>query len=253
MEGLFPLMKKPLINTTIQNENFRMAILNNDFETFEDLCRSESISDQIRRYNYPQYHKKSDEQSFCAISVANWVSVERFEFIIDVSKEIPTQYVFDLAVGYRLWDIVSYLHNYGFRHGTVERVFSNLFHERIPDAIKIALYYPNLWDALSEYSDQISDIIDVARHRRNRALDASVAILSLKKKRPNLIHKDVLQIIAKMIMQKDNVTKEKWGEPRFWNRSNLIAKQSENPFSVWILLCILFFGAYYFLIWLVKK
>lgn len=246
-------MKKPLINTTIQNEEFRIAILNNDFETFEDLCKNESISDQIRRYNYPQYHKKLDEHSFCAISVAYWVSVERFEFIVEVSKERPTQYVFDLSVEFRLWDIVAYLHTYGFRHGIVERVFQNLFYERKRDAIKLALYYPDLWYDLLDIGIEISDIIDVARHRRNRALDASVAILSLKKKRPNLIHKDVLKIIAKTIMQKDNVAKEKWGELRFWNRSNLIAKQSKNSFSVWIVACVLFFVMYYFLIWLVKK
>jgi hypothetical protein len=236
-----------------QNEEFRIAILNNDLESFGNLCINESTSSQIRRYNYPEYYEHLDEKSFCAIAIVYFVSVERFEFILKVSKERPTQYVFDLAVEYRLWDIVSYLHNYGFKHGTVERVFSHLFDEMRRDAVKIALYYPHLWDALFEYSDQIADIIDVARHRRNRALDATIAILSLKKKRPNSIHKDVLQIIAKMIIQKDNVAKKEWGEPRFFDRSILIRKHSKNPFSVWIVVCFLFFIIYYSLILLVKK
>jgi hypothetical protein len=241
-------MKKPLINTTIQNEEFRIAILNNDLDCFENLCRKESRSSQIREYDYIHRRALSYDQSFCYIGVVYRVSVEQFKFILKVSKERPSQYVFNLAVDYCLWDIVSYLHNYDFKHGTVERVFSHLFDEKRRDAIEIALYYPNLWDALLEYSDQIADIIDVARHRRNRAFDATIAILSLKKKRPNLIHKDVLQIIAKMIIQKDNVAKKEWGEPRFFDRSSLIARNDAEWVSVFVVLCILFFVIYYFLI-----
>ena len=215
-----------------RNNEFRIAILNSDFETFEDLCKSESISDQIRRYNYPQYYKKLDEHSFCAIAVAYWVSVDIFEFIVEVSKERPTQYVFDLATRFHLWDIVSYLHNYGSRHKTIESFFQNLMHERKRDAVEVALYYPEFWNDSSKYIDEIVDIIDVARHRRNRALDASVAILSLKKKRSNLIHKDGLKIIAKIIMQKDNVAKRGWGEPR----NSIFPKEAKDMLYHYLLL-----------------
>jgi hypothetical protein len=246
-------MKKPLINTTTQNEEFRIAILNNDLDCFENLCRKEYRSSQIREYGYPRYRLSLEKESFCTIAVACWVSVERFEFILKVSKERPSQYVFDLAVEYCLWDIVSYLHDYGFRHKTIGHFFDNLISERRRSSVEIALYYPEFWDNSSKYIDEIIDIIDVARHRRSRALNASVAILSLKKKRPNLIHKDVLQIIAKTIMQKDNVAKEKWGEPRFFNRLPLRTRNNKEWVFVCTVLCILFFSVHYFLIWLAKK
>jgi hypothetical protein len=71
----------------------------------------------------------------------------------------------------------------------------------------------------------------------------SVALLSLKKKRPDLASKDVLRLIAQMMLDKRSVAKEEWGRPRFYQQQFLMGKQTKEFVFVFIGLC---------LIWLIK-
>lgn len=195
------------------DEQWERALLAQDVERIKELCQIENgISSRVSKIDPDQPWSPF---LVYALAIETGIPVGRFKYLVHFFGKIPSKNVFYYAVDCCVWDIVYYLHDFGFRYDNYIRVRNHfLILPNDQTCISFIFYYPqSWWDKMLHYPCERSRrIIRLAKLRKKTCQNACIAFLSLKKKRPNLIHKDALQIIGRMIVEKDNMTKKEWGE-----------------------------------------
>lgn len=177
-------------------------------------------------------------------AIQNHCPLKRIRFLVEHAGAIPSNESLSCAIGTDQWPIVKYLHdNQGARHEEPIwltkhlTMVSNTYGEEA--SVALVLEYPEFWNYIEQ---NISwRLIELARYRRERARQAAVSIIGLRKKRPDLACKDTLKIVAREVLQYDSMASERWGHPSEIQSVLFFAKK-EWFFTILVfgILCLLF-------------
>jgi hypothetical protein len=226
------------------NQQWKDAIETKQMDKMMELCRIETMSKTARGWTELLILEEETPLSMC---IKLFVPAYRIKYLVEKCGQTPNSSTLELAVSEWHWTAVNYLHEeLGIRHSQEYFLHRHLDHIHIQQCeektIEFALLYIPL---LSKSKDSITVWLhDVARFRKKQAYNASVALLGLKRrKNPFVYNQDVLSLISKIVMKKENVARKEWGYPKFFQRKNFgipISKNSKDVFKVWVKLGVVY-------------
>jgi hypothetical protein len=229
------------IRSRCSDDNWEKALLSKDVEKIKELCQIENSFFTLP----PGGSRVEQDVSFgpflvFALAVEYKIPLNRFIYLVKYFNELPKLIIFQFACGVNNWPVVDYLHTQGLKHGVIEYYLIHLLNTPNEErAVRVNLCYPKWQDKYHSDNRSLKEdetllrIRKLTMIRKQNALKASVAILSLKKKHG----KDVLRIIAKMIMHHDNVAKEEWGHLSFTQDLKITYRSRKEPLDPTMLFC----------------
>lgn len=207
------------IRKRCSDENWEKVLLSKDVEKIKELCVIENGYFALNsRDSCIDPDVPFGPFLVFALAVEHRIPLKQFIYFVKYFNELPSKVIFQFACDVDNWPVVDYLHTQGFKHDNIGYYLIHLQNTPSEErAVRVNLCYPKWQDKYHSKDRSVREDQTLLRIRRltmlrkQNACAASVAILSLKKKHG----KDVLGIIAKMIMHNDNVAKEEWGQLSF--------------------------------------
>lgn len=240
------------------NKQWKEAVLNKQMDKLVELCRIETMSKTARGWTEPIGVLNLSNYNILNLCIKLHVPVYRIKYLVEKCGQTPSSSTLELAVSEWHWTAVDYLHEeLGIRHIDKKWVYRHLDHILVKQyegrTIEFALDYLPFLNNSEDAT--FSWLHDVARFRKKQAFNASVAILGLKRRKNPLVYsQDVLRLISKVVMKKENVARKEWGYPMFFQRKDLgisISNYSKDVFKVWVkltvvcLVCVLLFYIFF--------
>lgn len=223
------------------NEAWKRAIARWDMKEVLELSIEESCDYSTALKTRASFHPTDTPFS---LTIRAFTSMLRIQFLVKECVLVPNSSTLEYATDYHHWAAAQYFHDdLGVRYTDRYYCREYLKHLEISAneerSVQLVLEYLSWFIKLCDEQSDHLRITNIAHFRYKRAQNASVALLSLRRKRPGLASKDVLRLIAQMMMDKRNVAKKEWGRPRFYEQQFMVEKQTKEFVYVFIGLVVL--------------
>lgn len=218
------------------NEAWKRAVAKWDMKEVLELCMEESCDYKTALKARSSFHPTDTPFS---LAIRTFTSALRIQFLVQECGLTANSSTLEYATERHYWAAVKYFHDkLGIRYTDRYYCRQYLRHLEISvneeRSVRLVLEYLLWFIRLCETESDYQNVTNIACFRHKRAQNASVALLSLRKKRPTLASKDVLKIIAQMMMDKRSVAKKEWGRPRFYEQQFMVEKQTKEFVYVFI-------------------
>jgi hypothetical protein len=225
------------------NEDWKRAVANWDLKEILELCMEESCDNKAAR-EAQDLLKSNDQHTPFSLAISTVTSMRRIQFLVQECGLVPNSSTLEYATSCHYWAAVKYFHNeLGIRY--TDRFYCRSYLRYLETfasqerAVHLVLQYLPWFTQLCDDHSDHQLVTNIACFRYKRAQNASVALLSLKRKRPDLASKDVLRLIAQIIMDKRSVAKEEWGLPWFWQQHQIVSKGTKEFVVTFVVLCFI--------------